>query len=437
MTTLKGLITDSFGTVSGSLIITLNNSIARDDLTPKKLFVPLAKTFTITNGVVNLTLEETESTNTSYNFDFKPLIDGVISENSLDPFPFDAVVPNLAEVDITELVPTGMVSDILATGALRIARIIAKTPELASLVGGISPKGDWDASTTYKLGDLVSYSPRFYICKSLTPITGVIPSASSPSWMDITPTSDGSIQVGSDISYGVSWDTSNLAPAHKALYPVIQTLAPLASPAFTGDPTATTQSTSDNSTRLATTEYVKNNLGSYATLASPNLIGTPVAPTASNWTNTTQIATTAFTQGLCRPAFYVAKSGAQANNTDNAVITFDTEQLDSDNAFSSNRFTVPTGAGGWYLFGALITISYSGGTAGVFGASLRVNGSGDRRIAHMSITSQSCMTCSPIIIQLNAGSYVELVIRNYQSNSINIGENNANTTYFWGVRLPI
>jgi hypothetical protein len=36
--------------------------------------------------------------------------------------------------------------------------------------------------------------------------------------------------------------------------------APLASPALTGSPTSTTAGTSDNSTRIATTAYVKNNL---------------------------------------------------------------------------------------------------------------------------------------------------------------------------------
>ena len=37
-------------------------------------------------------------------------------------------------------------------------------------------------------------------------------------------------------------------------------------------------------------------LSPYATLASPTLTGTPAAPTASTGTNTTQIATTAFVQ---------------------------------------------------------------------------------------------------------------------------------------------
>jgi hypothetical protein len=56
--------------------------------------------------------------------------------------------------------------------------------------------------------------------------------------------------------------------------------------------TATTPSTSDNSTAVATTAYVRAQ--NYAPLASPTLTGTPEAPTAAVGTNTVQIATTAF-----------------------------------------------------------------------------------------------------------------------------------------------
>ena len=52
--------------------------------------------------------------------------------------------------------------------------------------------------------------------------------------------------------------------------------APIASPAFTGAPTAPTPATSDNSTTLATTEYVKANL---ATVSAGTLTGTTLAST--------------------------------------------------------------------------------------------------------------------------------------------------------------
>jgi hypothetical protein len=83
-------------------------------------------------------------------------------------------------------------------------------------------------------------------------------------------------------------------------------LAPLASPALTGNPTATTQTALNNSTRIATTAYTDAAVGvetSRATTAeallapkaSPTFTGVPVAPTATALTSTTQLATTAFT----------------------------------------------------------------------------------------------------------------------------------------------
>lgn len=94
----------------------------------------------------------------------------------------------------------------------------------------------------------------------------------------------------------------------------------LNSPALTGTPTATTPSTSDNSTKIATTEFVvaKDNLAraytdyavnsavtnlsntltpavnARAPLNSPALTGTPTAPTALVSDVSTKIATTAF-----------------------------------------------------------------------------------------------------------------------------------------------
>jgi hypothetical protein len=63
--------------------------------------------------------------------------------------------------------------------------------------------------------------------------------------------------------------------------------------------TATTPATSDNSTNIATTAFVKNQ--GYATLASPALTGAPTATTASTGDNSTKIATTAYVDGNYLP----------------------------------------------------------------------------------------------------------------------------------------
>ena len=70
--------------------------------------------------------------------------------------------------------------------------------------------------------------------------------------------------------------------------------APLNSPAFTGNPTAPTPDSTDNSTKIATTAFIKSLLGSYAPLNSPAFTGNPTAPTQTAGNNSTRLATTAF-----------------------------------------------------------------------------------------------------------------------------------------------
>lgn len=74
----------------------------------------------------------------------------------------------------------------------------------------------------------------------------------------------------------------------------VSSYAPLNSPAFTGTPTAPTQLSTDNSTAIATTAFVKSVIGGYALIDSPTLTGTPKAPTPATTDNSTQIATTSY-----------------------------------------------------------------------------------------------------------------------------------------------
>lgn len=117
------------------------------------------------------------------------------------------------------------------------------------------------------------------------------------------------------------------------------TLAPLASPAFTGTPTAPTATVDTNSTRIATTAFVLGQAASAspamdgsaaagastryaradhvhpsdtsrAPLASPAFTGTPTAPTAAAGDDSTQIATTAFVAAATKRATVDVTSGS-------------------------------------------------------------------------------------------------------------------------------
>lgn len=80
---------------------------------------------------------------------------------------------------------------------------------------------------------------------------------------------------------------------------------------FNGTTTAPNQSPSDDSQKLATTHWVKQqnylttvSLAPYALLDSPAFINTPTAPTPVATDNSTRIATTAFIKGLLTSAGY-------------------------------------------------------------------------------------------------------------------------------------
>lgn len=129
--------------------------------------------------------------------------------------------------------------------------------------------------------------------------------------------------------------------------------APLASPAFTGNPTAPTPATGDNDTSVATTAFVKAQ--GYAPLASPALTGNPTAPTQTAGNNSTRLATTAFVQaasGLLVPKSLVDAKGdlivATGNDTPARLpVGSDGQFLTADSAESTGmKWVTPSGGGG-------------------------------------------------------------------------------------------
>ena len=125
-------------------------------------------------------------------------------------------------------------------------------------------------------------------------------------------------------------------------------VAPKASPALTGTPTAPTAAQGTNTTQVATTAFVNTEIAadtaSKAPLASPTFTGTPAAPTASAGTNTTQVATTAYVQaeGFAKTA--TAQTYTAAQRAEITALTF--EATMTPNFADSNNFSVTlTGVG--------------------------------------------------------------------------------------------
>jgi len=115
-------------------------------------------------------------------------------------------------------------------------------------------------------------------------------------------------------------------------------VAALASPAFTGNPTAPTPTAGDNDTSIATTAFVAT---SFAPLASPALTGNPTAPTPTTTDNDTSIATTAFVQAVVRTLFPVgAIYSATVATNPGTLLGFGTWT-----AFGAGRVMVGNGGG--------------------------------------------------------------------------------------------
>ena len=122
------------------------------------------------------------------------------------------------------------------------------------------------------------------------------------------------------------------------------------------------------------------------------------------------------------PAFKAKSASSQSitNNANNLVV-LGTEVFDTDNAFSSNRFTVPSGEGGKYFFSAgagtnssiddnrrhIIKLHKNGSEILDGYTSIRSPGSN----ANMSIT----MSC---VLDLSASDYIEL---NFYTNNSDSG----------------
>jgi hypothetical protein len=245
------------------------------------------------------------------------------------------IIGGSSEDIIDEILPdqTGHAGQVLATdGNLTFWETVEGVSGTVSSVFG-------------RMGLVVAVSGDYDVTK----ITGAAPLASptftgtviSPALRITTSPTSGYV-LTSDASGNATWQASagavtsiftrtGAVVAASGDYSVDQITgaAPLASPAFTGIPTAPTALNPTNSTQIATTAFVQsiisnlinaapsslNTLGEIATslgndaafsttvtnalalkapLASPTFTGTPAAPTATVGTNTTQLATTAF-----------------------------------------------------------------------------------------------------------------------------------------------
>ncbi|AFY49021.1 hypothetical protein Nos7524_3221 [Nostoc sp. PCC 7524] len=441
MTQILGTLLDSGGSpVTGKLRVTLTGNLIDIAANPDSIQLVEPSLFDITNGVLNITLNESETKKVTYRFEFfKTDAEGNLIEPAL--LDFYAIVPNLADVQFASLAPTGMVNDVLDTGALRVAQIIANNPNLAQSIGGPFPQGNFNPASTYKYRDLVNYLNRTYISKSITPITGVLPTDTN-NWMLIPVEPDGNLILGDDTPYGVAWDGSGLAASQDAIYDAIQTVnsninlkANIDSPIFTGNVIVPNQTAGSNNNRAANTSYVDEGLAlkadtTYvdaglnlkANLASPNLTGNPIAPTPSWGSSNTSIATTQYVTQAFTPKLIVGKGTTQTipNNVATAVTNYASPTLDTNSIFNASTgvAVIPVGRSGTYIINGLVGCIVDGSSTGYGRVSLYlgVSGLGDVLLDEKQLTNfdeTGMYATGSVMLNLVAGQQLNLWVSAY------------------------
>ena len=147
------------------------------------------------------------------------------------------------------------------------------------------------------------------------------------------------------------------------------------------------------------------------------------------------------------PAFSVRKSSSQTlSHNSSTLITFDTEMVDTDNAFSSNTFTVPSGKGGKYMVGCMVKPNLSGDLSEAI-SMLYVNsssGTTNKSIYTQFNKSNETTYTLPMmwstVLDLSAGDTLQVYASVYSisgtSNTITIvGDSNRLMSWFYGYKV--
>jgi len=140
------------------------------------------------------------------------------------------------------------------------------------------------------------------------------------------------------------------------------------------------------------------------------------------------------------PAFFINKSSRQdlSNNTF-VKITFDSVIFDTDSAYASDKFTVPTGKGGKYVIGtSLLTDANAVSNYQYANIKFYLNGAEKTHHIH-DIRNNAGFKISLLheaVLDLSAGDYIEVYCRiSDLSSTPDVVGNPVYQTYFYGYKL--
>ena len=190
-----------------------------------------------------------------------------------------------------------------------------------------------------------------------------------------------------------------------------------------------------NTMQVGSTNTATINLG-----VSGDTINVPAGVTIANAGTATGFGTSN------TPAFSAIKTSNQSISHNVATkVTFDTELYDSDSAFSSDRFTVPSGKAGKYMIGSLAKPNASGDLSEhivylyVNGAFNTANKSVYAQFNKTNETTYTLTTQFNLVLDLAAGDYCEVYSSIYSIGGASglsiVGSTSNIQTYFYGYRI--
>lgn len=346
MTKLIGFIKDSGGVgLTGNLKVILDSPLSAGS----KTLVLKAHSFPVVGGDLegaNIELEPSASSQTTYRLMFYTSV-GLTELVWLD---FHCIIPQQATVAITQLLPTGIVSEALDTSILRLADLISNDAYYSSKVTPLKFSGLWRDDTLYYRGDVVEYDGSSYVYRLIEPGIGKLPIIDAYWQLIASKGGTGSGTSGNSTNYGLSWQDAIDTPTRGAIYNLVESqlvkqgtvagFANLISPNFGGIPSVPLAEVNNSTSQIASTAWVTNyalprsnptlenspplgsennsiattawvkntiitaggfgggggaiDLTGYAQLTSPEFNGNPKAPTRLLSSNSTDIATTAW-----------------------------------------------------------------------------------------------------------------------------------------------
>ena len=259
-----------------------------------------------------------------------------------------ANVVDLADYDASATLATGFQSGICLSNYMN--RALRQGTTMANCIGQFMVNEGQNANDNGNITTLVTnYTAALNtLVSNNSTVTGAVSAAAAA--LSSISTINGEITT---INGTLSTHTSQISTLNSE----VSTLAPIASPSFTGTPTAPTPSSGDNSTKLATTAFVESAIGAAAVFTGD----TPASGVSSGSWMVTTYGTVAGSrtvvgigQGTCTNGQTVGIGGSTSYSPSQFIIAACVGTLD----------TSPIGTGaGWN--GIVTTCSVSGQTVSV------------------------------------------------------------------------